>query len=549
MLIDLSKRLQDEGKTLAEYELPEPQDVNTELQREVMKYDPQQQLQLYRDLLAKEPNTPEQQAVIDHVLHTLNTNCESGNLIFIQGMGGSGKSALCKKLQALVRSRGHIALGCAATALAATIYDDFYTAHSLFKYPVNDDPDDYAPEMDCKLDYYPQRQELLNRSKMILWDEWPSNNKDIFEGASRALNEFKGKILIACGDFRQTGPVIQHGDKWQILQASMISSPIWPEMVKFRLTQNLRLKASNTSPQSLRNMQEYNDLILAVGEGKTDCPHATVIQYPDPQGIMSYKIPSLKYFDNENKKIHQNVIDFLFPNSSRGSFLSTSSFSKRAILAATNKQVDDWNKVLQEYFESTDTGNRNTIQTLVSKDELCEADDTYGFLNSMLTENVLNNYNRDGVPPHELMLRVGDICLLQRNLDRQEGLVNNCKVQILEIRRFCIRELLLQTMTEVAIPRIRFKFRLPYGQSFEMIRTQFPLRLAYSLTYNKAQGQSLERAIIDVTTPPFAHGHLYVALSRATLAEGIACIVNADQITDGGITLQNVIYHDLLNNI
>ena len=47
MLIDLSKRLQDEGKTLSEYELPEPQDVDTELQREVMKYDPQQQLQLY----------------------------------------------------------------------------------------------------------------------------------------------------------------------------------------------------------------------------------------------------------------------------------------------------------------------------------------------------------------------------------------------------------------------------------------------------------------------------------------------------------------------
>jgi hypothetical protein len=66
------------------------------------------------------------------------------------------------------------------------------------------------------------------------------------------------------------------------------------------------------------------------------------------------------------------------------------------------------------------------------------------------------------------------------------------------------------------LPRIRFKFRIPYGQSFRMTRVQFPLRLAYCMTYNKSQGQTLQRVLLDVSNPPFAHGHLYVALSRVT---------------------------------
>lgn len=66
---------------------------------------------------------------------------------------------------------------------------------------------------------------------------------------------------------------------------------------------------------------------------------------------------------------------------------------------------------------------------------------------------------------------------------------------------------------------------------------------------NKAQEQGLECAWIDVTDLPFAHGHLYVALSRAETAEGIAAIVKSDQIIDDSLTVQNVIYQDLLQNL
>src|SRR5690606_8763146 len=58
--------------------------------------------------------------------------------------------------------------------------------------------------------------------------------------------------------------------------------------------------------------------------------------------------------------------------------------------------------------------------------------------------------------------------------------------------------------------------------SFEVMRTQFPLRLAYCMTYNKSQGQELQAVLVDLRNPPFTHGHLYVALSRVRHRDGIA---------------------------
>ena len=62
------------------------------------------------------------------------TNAIDGKFHFIQGKAGVCKTEFAKKLMCYCFSISGIALGCAATALAATIYIDygFEITHSLF---------------------------------------------------------------------------------------------------------------------------------------------------------------------------------------------------------------------------------------------------------------------------------------------------------------------------------------------------------------------------------------------------------------------------------
>ena len=84
-----------------------------------------------------------------------------------------------------------------------------------------------------------------------------------------------------------------------------------------------------------------------------------------------------------------------------------------------------------------------------------------------------------------LKLCVGDICYLMRTLGRKTKLATNKRVRVLEFEKVGIK---IQTIEKNDnspgkihfIPRIRFRFTLPYGDSYEVTRTQFPLRLAYA---------------------------------------------------------------------
>jgi hypothetical protein len=62
-------------------------------------------------------------------------------------------------------------------------------------------------------------------------------------------------------------------------------------------------------------------------------------------------------------------------------------------------------------------------------------------------------------------------------------------------------------------------------------------------------GQELKTCLLDLRTPPFAHGHLYVALSRIRKYSDIAIFTNDEHVKNGIITTENVVYQELLKNL
>ena len=67
---------------------------------------------------------------------------------------------------------------------------------------------------------------------------------------------------------------------------------------------------------------------------------------------------------------------------------------------------------------------------------------------------------------------------------------------------------------------------------FQFKRKQFPIRLSFAMTVNKAQGQTIPNVGVYLPVPVFSHGQLYVALSRATARSNIKILAlprNADK--------------------
>lgn len=84
------------------------------------------------------------------------------------------------------------------------------------------------------------------------------------------------------------------------------------------------------------------------------------------------------------------------------------------------------------------------------------------------------------------------------------------------------------TCGTVFIPRIKLnsgKDKFP----FECHRRQFLVHLAYAMTLNKSQGQSVQHVGVDLCTPVFTHGQLYVALSRVTSQGGVKIILPTNE--------------------
>ena len=134
-----------------------------------------------------------------------------------------------------------------------------------------------------------------------------------------------------------------------------------------------------------------------------------------------------------------------------------------------------------------------------------------------------------------------------RNLNPSEGLCNGTR---LICRRFQSRVIDTEIITgphvgkRVFIPRITLfpsESKLP----FILKRHQFPVKVAFSISINKSQGQTLNRVGIYLPQPVFSHGQLYVALSRATSYQHIKVLIGDSETCQ----TKNIVYNEIFHPI
>jgi len=338
-------------------------------------------------------------------------------------------------------------------------------------------------------------------------------------------------------DRGQTAPVVVNGGRNQVVLATVFSHPLWQSFKKKTLNSNLRVSLAD--PEYRNTQMLFANVLKQIRTNgpfditQSECP-ITELYYDKESGTKLLRYDGMRYFTNQDE-----AIDFLFPNHD---FISND-LTKKAILCSTNVRCDQWNELVQQRNNSS-----ADVTTLYSSNEFADLDDPHGVLNDVINLDTLQFYNKPGVPVHELKLKVNDICFLMRTLSKKEQLCKNVRVQIRKITPYRIEVLALTSNPIIRnIPRIKFDIRHSIG--YTLVRTQFPLQLCYAMTINKSQGQTLPWSVFDVSVPCFSHGQGYVALSRANFFGNTAMFCLENQIFDGAVTFENVVYNELLEDI
>lgn len=323
--------------------------------------------------------------------------------------------------------------------------------------------------------------------------------------------------MVFGGDFRQILPVVKKAKRSETVAATLKSSPLWSSVEQLKLSGSMRLESDDVS---------FLEFMMCVGNGQLQTDDHQRI--PLPHHLL---VPTL-----------DSLIEHVYPD-----FLSNSQnvnyLTGRALLCTTNRTVNKLNELVLGMLEGPQ-------REYLSADSLIVDEGTINHLLIGLNENLyppefLHNLESNGVPPHKLTLKVGCPILLIRNLDSVRGLCNGTRLMVISLHSSVIEaEILVGTHKgqRVMIPRIDF---IPENKElpFQYRRRQFPIRVCYAMTINKAQGQTLGIVGLILTEEVFAHGQLYVALSRVKNARSLKVLLDVQ--TQG--KTKNIVYTEVLN--
>jgi ATP-dependent DNA helicase PIF1 len=113
--------------------------------------------------------------------------------------------------------------------------------------------------------------------------------------------------------------------------------------------------------------------------------------------------------------------------------------------------------------------------------------------------------NLPGKPPHNLQLKVGSPVILLHNLNPLR-LYNGRRLVIKKLMKNVIEAIILNgkfRSENILLPRIPI---IPTDAPIQFKRLQFSIRLAFAMTINKSEGQTMSVCGLDLSTSCFSYG-------------------------------------------
>jgi ATP-dependent exoDNAse (exonuclease V) alpha subunit len=384
--------------------------------------------------------------------------------LFITGKAGTGKSTLLKFFRDNTAKNVVIL---APTGVAAVNVQG-QTIHSFFRFKP-----DITPEGVESIRIRRNDQALYRKVDTLIIDEASMLRSDLLDCIEAFLRiygkdpsrSFGGVQLILIGDLYQLPPVVTRHDREAF--AGMYESPYFFDAKSYK---PLAIRTIELTKIYRQKEEEFIHLLSTIRDRTATPEHL--------------------------KSINKRYLPEFVPD--EGDFY--------IYLTTTNALADQIN---QERLKQLST------KSFVS------------------SGTVTGEFDDKGLPTHRaLELKVGAQVMLLNN-DAEGRWINGTigKITYLNEEGFGTDAIEVELDNGEVVDVTPFTWEMYqffYNQDTERLESreigsfkQYPLRPAWAVTIHKSQGKTFTRVVVDVGYGTFAHGQLYVALSRCTTLEGI----------------------------
>ena len=391
----------------------------------------------------------------------------TGVNIFLTGKAGTGKTTFLRSLA----SRSAKTMVIVAPTGVAALNAGGVTIHSFFQLSLGPYTPFSASGRDRKREFSLRKEKvrIIKSLQLLVIDEISMVRSDVLDAVSdtlcryrRSQAPFGGVQLLMIGDMQQLSPVVKEGEK-EIL-SRFYKSPYFFD--------SLALKKSFFTVIELTKIYRQSD----------------------------------KHFTDILNSVRSGVVD-------------------RAMLASINERfIPDFDPPSESGYITLTTHN-NTMQSINDRKLKALAGEEYVYQAAVGDDFPEMIYPTE----YKLRLKVGAQVMFVRNDSSAERRFYNGKLGVVTRLTSDTIEVVCKGETEpINVDRERWEnIRYTVDEESQQVTStvagyfiQFPLRTAWAITIHKSQGLTFDKAIIDASGA-FAHGQVYVALSRCRTLQGL----------------------------